>query len=65
MAPDTKTNGKHAIRVALEWSSRLTEAQRLGMPRDTFKELRDEYARNFTRAVDLDSFEAATRHGRA
>ena len=62
--PDMRTNGKHAIRVALEWSTRLTEAQRLGMPRDTFKELRDQYVRNFTNAVDLDSFEAATRETR-
>jgi hypothetical protein len=59
--PDMKTNGKHAIRVALEWATRLTEAQRLGLPRDTFKELRDEYVRTFTRAVDLDSYEAAPR----
>jgi hypothetical protein len=63
--PDMKTNGKHAIRVALEWSTRLTEAQRLGLPRDSFIELRDEYVRTFTRAVDLDSYEAATRRKEA
>lgn len=59
--PVTHTNGKHAIRTALEWATRLNELKSLGLPRDSYKELRDEYVRHFTHAVDLDSYDAARR----